>query len=100
MTKINVEDFQLTEIRELPGVLKGDKLFPLPVELGSLSTMELQNVAEAMGGVLSYVKVRTTYTALENMICTAKGCYNPVGERFDGSDSKFIKCRDHAKIKR
>lgn len=97
---ITIVDFELTEITELPGVLRDGVIQPLPVELFKLSQLELMAVAEAMGGILAYVKVRSTFTKVETLMCSTKGCFDPVGEKYPGSDLKSCKCATHAKLRK
>lgn len=77
-----------TEIVELPVIVVDNIVKLISPEFKLLDDATLRGFAFTMGGELIYLKVRSTYTSVENMICTHKNCWRV-------AVNETLKCGDH-----
>jgi hypothetical protein len=77
-----------TELAEIPVIIVNGEIQLISPEFKKLSPQTLRDMAEAMSGILGYLKVRATYDLVESQHCVTKGCWRPAVEG-------TIKCDDH-----
>jgi hypothetical protein len=85
--KLMALDREITQITQLPAIVKSGAIEILSADLLKLQESDLKNMAMVMGGTLVYMKLRATYTELEVSLCGFDNCYNPTHDLW---------CDDHA----
>ncbi len=89
---MDLSNFHPSEIVQLPAISKAGMVEMLNPELLKLDQTTLKSVAEAMSGELIYLKMRATYTGLEQDLCIGKGCFRPAVKGTDWcSDGTYHK---------
>lgn len=79
-------DKEVTNIVQLPAIVKAGSVELLSPDLLRLDEEDLRKMAMVMGGELVYMKLRATYTELETPLCNYDNCYRP---------AKTLWCEDH-----
>lgn len=80
-----------TELVELPVIVVDGKAKLLTPEMKELDDKTLIQIAKMMGGTVGYVKLRASYSNLENALCLKRNCW---------SVARFAdhKCADHTQL--
>lgn len=76
-----------SEIVQFPAIIKDGVTIVSGPDLTSLTRSDMVAMANLLGGVVAYVKVRAVYEVLETALCTAYECYRPA--------DKTTRCKDH-----
>lgn len=88
MLNFNQDSEAPTQIIELPVIVVNDTVQILEPEMIALTETTLKDLALSMGGQYLYLKVRATFTPVENQLCTHKSCYRP-------AKPETLNCGDH-----
>ncbi len=90
MTNIN-RISEMSELVQLPAIVnaKGEVVF-FDAKFRDWSQEQLKLVADTMQAYIGYVKVRATYSPLENRMCSRYDCWSPVGENFRECDKHEV----------
>jgi hypothetical protein len=83
---MDLSNFHPSEIVQVPAIIKAGMVELLNPDMLKLDETTLKAVASAMSGELIHLKMRATYTALENNLCIAKDCYRPATKDSDWCD--------------
>jgi hypothetical protein len=78
---------EMTDIVELPAIMKGGKVTIQDLSLKKLSPQELKTLAVVLDGELIWVKRRIVYAELETPFCTHRNCWRPA--------TGALGCEDH-----
>lgn len=82
---------EFSDIVQIPCItVKGIVQQPLS-DYSKLDMTTLRSVALALGGEVTYLKVRATISPCENDLCRYRDCYRPAVK-----DSVGNRCTDHA----
>ncbi len=85
MLTINQEPSQIVE---LPVIAVDGIVRLIDPDMAILDEKTLKDIAFAMNGEFLYLKVRATYTPVEQQLCTHKECFRP-------AVTNTLVCGDH-----
>lgn len=78
-----------SEVVQLPAVRKSDgSVQMLPPDCNKLESKMLHKMAKMMSGTLIFLKVRATYTQLDEVMCSRYDCYSLAIEGTDNCGSR------------
>lgn len=82
----------VTDIVQVPVILKNGSILAFRPEFTTLTTSELREIAVVLEGKIGYIKLRVSYSEPEVTICTVKDCWKIIETL---SNNEMSRCDEH-----